>query len=62
MSWSRAFSNPKQRVQELPMPGGPPPEEEEALQAVHAQLEGLTKAQALRVLRAAAEQVRESWR
>lgn len=63
MTWRSLFSNPKkQHVQEVPLPGGPPPEEREALQAVHAQLEGLTKSQALRVLHTAAEQVRETWR
>ena len=56
-----ALSNPH-RVREMPLPGGPPPEEREALQAVHAQLEGLTKTQALRVLHTVAEQVRRDWR
>jgi hypothetical protein len=46
MSWSKVFSNPH-RVREIPLPGGPSPEEREALQAVHASLRA-DKAQALR--------------
>lgn len=60
MTWRSLFSNPN-RVREMPLPGGPPPAEREALQAIHAQLEGLTREQALRVLAAAAEQVRRYW-
>lgn len=63
MTWRSLFSNPKkQHVQEMQLPGGRSPEEREVLQAVHAQLEGLTKTQALRVLHTVAEQVRETWR
>lgn len=61
MTWRSVFTNPH-RVREMRLPGGRSPEVEEALQAVHAQLEGLTKQQALRVLHTVAEQVRETWR
>lgn len=60
MTWRSVLTNPH-RVREMRLPGGPPPEEREALHAVHAQLEGLTKSQALRVLHTAAEQVRRDW-
>ena len=60
MTWSKVFTNPN-RVREMPLPGGPPPEVQEAMQAVHAQLEGLTKSQAIGVLRTVLEQVRRNW-
>lgn len=59
MTWRSVLTNPH-RVREMRLPGGPPPEQE-ALYAVHAQLEGLTKTRALRVLHTAAEQVRRDW-